>query len=261
MQKSLSIILIFISSTACVRASDKFSRSELNNNGAITDKKTYPNVVQIRNDRGNGSTSPSCTGVFMGDYVLTAAHCVLQNFYDKDFKTTRPVEQISLVINANDEAVRPIKIEVHPELKIEVNGLQMYPDLAKLYLPPKTWTRVTPARIAKLAPERGDGITVVGFGWSLLVSDVSNSKFRSGTNKVYKSDYKWILATGINQINPENRYTVPWHGDSGAPLFNSHNEVVGILSSKKKDYNSDYHYKYSYTNIVTPYIHNWISCR
>ncbi len=201
----------------------------------------------------------------MGTYVLTAAHCVLKNSASGDLKNTYAPDQFSLVLNGDDYEIEPIRFEIHPDIKVDPMGVVKYPDLAKLHLPAKSWTKVTPARIANKPPEQNDLINIVGFG-SLSYNKINwAGDFRSGKNKVATSDYKWIVTLGMLEENPKNNHTASFYGDSGAPLFNTNNEVIGILlASGKTDPRKPDLYGRNianiYTNIVTPKIRNWISC-
>ncbi len=205
----------------------------------------------------------------MGNYVLTAAHCVLKNPKSSSLETMAP-NSILLSVHGDPKEVSPTKIEIHPKWEpgtFDSEGQLpggAFPDLAKLYLPKRTWTRVTPARIASKTPSKDDIVTVVGYGLSSNdTADINKPiVFRSGENKILTTDYRYIVTRGLNYANPGNRHTMTFLGDSGGPLFNSSNEIIGVTSFGGPIPSWGVgHESNTYTNITSPFLRSWLTCR
>jgi hypothetical protein len=80
----------------------------------------------------------------------------------------------------------------------------------------------------------GETVTFLGFGWTDVRQSGSGGKLFEGTNKVAKvGDGKITLEKGAHwtENNESTDSNAPLPGDSGGPLFNSSDELIGITST------------------------------
>jgi V8-like Glu-specific endopeptidase len=144
-----------------------------------------------------------CTGSFVGpNTLLTASHCVgpTSRVFVKRYEATS------------------VKVIEHPDSTDEVES----DDLAIVMFTDNTATKWT--RLAAQAPKRGDEVQMIGYG-SCTTWDGADTGTRRcmGKNKISDVDGDMIRtarSTGV-AVSP---------GDSGGPMFNSDETIVGVAS-------------------------------
>lgn len=172
----------------------------------------------------------NCTGFLVGDrYLVTAGHCILPagivddevHPYCEGFSWYFDFHQDDSGL-ANTERVpanrlyrckRVIRAENKDELFDEANSKYPGADFAVIELDRPVDPELTPLKIARRPVKVGDEIFTIGHPLSLP------AKF-SGISRVVKNDPK---------RDYYEAYLDTFSGNSGGPVFNSRNEVVGIL--------------------------------
>ena len=164
-----------------------------------------------------GSSGPwLCTGVMISStQILTAAHCVTESHTD-------------ITVSGGVQGRAKLRA-LHPRyLSTPHEDAHRY-DLAVLDFDGESAAKVAPLSRAPVAV--GDTLTLTGAGDHEISSDGSpDGIIRLGPAIV------WVAGDGLLWIKTEIKTTdavTALHGDSGAPVFNGKNELVGIICSGK----------------------------
>jgi V8-like Glu-specific endopeptidase len=167
--------------------------------GQDTDQESLTWAVRMRIDGGS-----LCTGSFVGpNTLLTASHCVRagSKVFVKRYETTS------------------IKVIEHPESTDEVEPN----DLAIVMFADNTATKWT--RLSAQPPKRGDEVQMIGYG-SCTTWDGADTGTRRcmGKNKISSFSDDDMIRTARSAgvaVSP---------GDSGGPMFNGDETIVGVAS-------------------------------
>lgn len=179
-----------------------------------------------------------CSGVAVGDHwVLTAKHCA---------KGMR--------------SLGPLSTGVSPNLNISSTGkvhLNRHADFALVNTKEK-YTKCSP--IAAKSPKSGDRVSIVGFGGSHYHAKQATFDVKwDYTSDLYSdnsSKAKYFRA------NPVTGRSV--RGDSGGPVLNKNEEVVGIMShghAVPGTADDDPHMRFEnmgFPDITTPEVQTWL---
>ncbi len=198
--KSLAIIvLVSISGIVACQPRTQTSGNLRIIGGQDTDQESLIWAVRMRIDGGS-----LCTGSFVGpNTLLTASHCVRpgSKVFVKRYETTS------------------VKVIEHPKSTDDVEAN----DLAIVLFADNTATKWT--RLAAQAPKRGDEVQMIGYG-SCTTWDGADTGTRRcmGKNKISTTNDDDMIRTARSAgvaVSP---------GDSGGPMFNSDETIVGVAS-------------------------------
>ena len=91
-----------------------------------------------------------------------------------------------------------------------------------------------PVKIASQSPKAGDPVKLIGygFGWDDDIGYKIGIR-RSGTNHITRILPNYAYAIGL-QNSWNNKGASPNGGDSGSPLINDAEEILGVLSNEVK---------------------------
>ena len=190
-------------------------------------------LVQVTN--GVPEKHTYCTGGFITDrLLLTAAHCIFEGTEVAIVSESEPFK--GKVISSNNLYVNP-----EYEKKSNSNGPFVDPtadDIGFVIFPPDTAPAHMIIEIAPIPPKVGDGVQLVGWGANRQTgsNDIINKR-HYGRNKIAKIDDKngdKIVLVGITFTDgaPEDvNNASAGKGDSGGPLFNDKDQVIGVTSN------------------------------
>lgn len=200
----------------------------------------YPSVVglifRFSGYKDNFEFS-TCTGTFIReDVVLTAAHC---------FVPSREAKQIKLidVTVFGDERSRKTPLvstggAIHPDY----NG-QAESDLGLVFFPAASAPAV--AKLGSRPGKNGDKVHFVGMGVSRWeASWYSIGTKRIGTNVIGSADGMIAITNNFSSPYdvPEPGRSAYSNGDSGGPLFNDQEEIIGVNSMSLVQWTQDPRY-------------------
>jgi secreted trypsin-like serine protease len=186
-------------------------------------------IVLIVGSRGN-----SCTGVAVAqDVVLTGAHCVLPGWHykwvDFDARGTPTLHDIAA-------------IERHPNFNHQTYlKSRVTADVALLRLARPLPQKFAPANLAQAPkpPVVGDRLLVAGYGLTIPDDGKTGGKVRTAilavTGKPGTLQVRLVDPATGNVRAGLGACT----GDSGAPVFDGNNEVVGVVSWATAPHNED----------------------
>lgn len=173
---------------------------------------TYLQVVKIRGG--------SCTGILLDHRrVITAAHCVCKdgdcNYYS------------NIRIGLNDGTEIQAGFVAHPSYSYSTKNY----DVAMLQLVSDAPIDVAYEYplLASQAPEVGDAITIVGFGYSDCNS--SNEYISLGDRRIGTNDISGFRSSNLRFKSSATNGEVTMPGDSGGPSFvtrNGNRELAGL---------------------------------
>lgn len=191
------------------------------------ENKLLPKTVGV--DVGGGL----CTGVFISDNVLmTAGHCVVEGI--RGFTVVSKIEPFA--------SERPFSSQIVRHPSFPPGGLNYgsyFADVALAIFPNGTAPKEMIAKLATTPPRAGDHVRFAGYGQYTYKpgGNTDEGIRRYGENKV-----AWVDegANGIFKIEgipfadgrPGEDFdaaTAP--GDSGAPLYNDAEEIIGTVST------------------------------
>ena len=110
-------------------------------------------------------------------------------------------------------------------------------DIAFVVFPKSSFNKFAKAKISRDRPVAGSPVTLVGYGRTELNDPNSNLEFKrfSGQNTIASLD-KWSAsAIKIKTTAVQAKSVGAAPGDSGGPLINAANEVIGVVHSTTWD--------------------------
>ena len=234
--------------------------------GGVLDDKNFPATVGLLTLDSTGvSESGGCTGTFIrDDLLLTAGHCFIspdrssshdsvrvfdsfklsqedQSFFfnGRSYSLSKPIEGVDIA------SVLPTSssIFIHPDYLSD--GANIWADLAIVSFPKGTVPQSRVAKFADQAPKQGERISIIGYGMTQR-EDFGPPQRMSGTNtlvaidKMPKSDMDGVIFSDPRILNmfridggirprkqDEPMQANGNEGDSGGPIYNSKNEIIG----------------------------------
>ena len=206
----------------------KSSAARVVNGQPVIDKAEYPFVVDLSTHDRAVSSTRFCTGTLVDDYViLTAAHCVLNDGYEKPVFAT--VGRIELSDNHTDnehtQTFRTVASIVHPEYR----GIGSPNDVAVMLLDGKCdLPKVT---LATQSPGKAQEAWVVGYGIQKLGTvqgrpvEVLSGRLQKTALKIMEPDFcsdeslGFKTAPGMLCTAGVKEGSSACRGDSGGGLF------------------------------------------
>ena len=207
----LAMIFIVTGSISC-RPRVKANSDVKVTNGIKTDKLPAVTCLNV----GFGC----CTGVFINETtMLTAGHCLGENSAD----------EYTLSVNGTAPTEKHYVASAYPK-PWESPGQ----DLAILKFPP-TVTRSLGISsflpISQTAPRPGDPVTLIGFGKTDHSDNRTKGVKHYGSNNISAiEDWKIYLRGVSGPTNTPGINVVADSGDSGGPLLNASDEIIGVAS-------------------------------
>lgn len=200
-----------------------------------------PNIALLPDNK------PTCTGTFITDRLLmTAAHCVIQFKKEQESIGATGVRIYSdaaafkgKIINSSQYSLHPEYEKANPNLDASGDKLEAiaYLDVGFVIFPAGTAPANMIAKLSEQAPKVGDKVQLVGWGQNFKFAGFEDGKRNYGRNSIQKIDagrQDYILIKGVLQSdgnNPEDlESAVAGVGDSGGPLYNDKDEVIGVTS-------------------------------
>ena len=182
--------------------------------------------------------------------ILTAAHCLTGVDPSKDR------------LNIYQFALRKFTVRIHPSYVPYQN------DLAIIEVPLQEdrdkLKGIKPLKLAKSPAEIGDSVTLIGYGeghkyykGEALVHDNAGVK-NKGFNVVAGFDNGRIVLKGLSYdvlkiYGSKEIVSVALPGDSGSPLLNSNDEIIGVDSTGSIEYISESEQVYNHQNASSFY--------
>jgi hypothetical protein len=158
------------------------------------------------------------------DILLTAAHCIVK----------KGTQQARLIKTAGSHSREMIAYRIHPDYFTENQT-----DLALIALE-KSKNNPPHAPLSPKAPGSGEQVRVIGFGGNQYTEEkgviLGRGVKRFGFNSIAYSDPKYLYSKGYRHgmapgsSRPTGVSSALAHGDSGGPMVNSQNEIVGVAS-------------------------------
>lgn len=179
----------------------------------------------------NGRFNVHCTGVaWQANTLLTSAHCIDQKEHSKiSVKVTD--------LYGKKKSYKPTQIRIHPEFNPE-KTFSKY-DLALLTFDESIFSFQAEFIGSDYMSRKGDEVTVIGFGGNQYVLDEEEIAFRgrgikrSGQNSIMLAwpDGRFLLKGSVFKETGLGIFeeAVSADGDSGAPVFNTQGQVIGII--------------------------------
>lgn len=206
-----------------------------------------PRVKKVLLYSKSGDFIDRCTGVFISQTtLLTAAHCVSNRQFGADGRVGKVILE--------DTNETSLKFTPHPQYVMPTgligffqNGLDVAKasnseyDLAVIEFPARERSLTKIGRKG----QAGDTVTVIGYGDTEQVTTAVRAKYknmepqqrekymrqtfnlRSALTKIERYDQRGYL-----HLIPasKNQGSFPAFGDSGGPLLNDKNEIIGVAS-------------------------------
>ena len=217
----LLLPLLLLSLTICCSSAKE---SHLDISGGTPNETVLPTSVGLLIDH---STLGQiwCTGAFVrDDLLLTASHCI-------DGAT-----RVTVISQSEAFQGRPVStlFRLHPEAGLNPAGNQIrwdymtYSDVGFAIFPRGTAPADLIAQLASRKPQPGDSVQIVGYGFNRrLQGEAGKSGIRRfGTNTIHS-----LQGDDENIILRPTTGATGSQGDSGGPIYNSDQEIIGILST------------------------------
>ncbi len=233
-------LVIFASLFACTPKKTESSLKVVN--GRPLSETEFPSVVKISIDLGKG-TRATCTSSVISDTVMiTAAHClVLDNGL--------PADSATAVLNGGKRVPGGV-IHLHPEYDNKSAGN----DIAFAKFPAGTFKDYKPVLLSSKIPTKGDEIKIIGFGKNDHFDGASGGTKRIGFS-VVESVNKTVNFRGLAKPSDQSgKDAINSQGDSGGPMLDAKDEIVGISSTVDSIDAGDGRRSGHYTSIHHPVI-------
>ncbi len=201
-------------------------------NGILSKPHEFKAVQLLITDQGN------CSGTFISDSkFLTAAHCL------KDVKEVKVGEpRLGSPLFGNKVIAKAESWVIHPLFKTDADSPY---DLAIVTFPKGT-SPLGGVKIRKEGVALAEGVMIVGFGNSVVDREAPNREMlqygngfkRYGTNKIESKEGGLLRFLGVlsekeaekKNLKPGQR-VLSAEGDSGGPMLNAKDEIVGVSSA------------------------------
>ena len=230
--------------------------------GGIENYTIHPSVVGLYLAMG-AQINTVCTGtVVRHDLVVTAAHCLKGKKFDRVFAFDKGSD------TDDPSKVLPTSIGTvtFPDYDPEEKGLIMNKDVGFVVFGPHALDKYPVASFASKEAVEDQEVSVVGYGQIVYDDRSSNAdqKRYAGRNRIVKiyTEYGGVIVLATTTI--ANGEAGLGSGDSGGPLLNNKDEILGIaqsnalklpdtpLKSNNDAISADNPLKSAYTNIFNP---------
>lgn len=219
-------------STFACKSTNKLDSQLDVTNGILSQNNEYKAVMLLMTDSGK------CSGVFVNDHqYLTAAHCVRDA---KEVKVGEP--RLGAPLFGNKVLATAESWVIHPQFKSDADSRY---DLAIVRFPKGT-SMLGKITINTQGVQLAQQIVIVGYGNSAIERQVQDGQTvqygqgfkRYGTNKIEDKSGGLLRFLGVlSEKDAERRNfkagqkVLSAEGDSGGPMLNANNEIVGISSA------------------------------
>lgn len=265
--KSLALFVAVFSLTSSCK--HRASGSGAKVIGGIENYDIHPSVIGLYMAVGDQINSV-CTGtVVRHDLVVTAAHCLKGKKFDHVFAFDKASD------TDDPSKVLPTSIGtvIFPDYDPDEKGLIMNKDVAFVVFRPHALDKYPVASFASKEAVEGQEVSVVGYGHIVYDDRSSNpdQKRYAGRNRIMNvyTEYGSVIVLATTTI--ANGEAGLGSGDSGGPLLNNKDEILGIaqsnslklpdtpLKSNNDVITGDNPLKSAYTNIFNPGIAAFIA--
>lgn len=210
-------LMIFAALVSCTPKTTDSSTKVVN--GRPLSASEFPSVIRVSVELGDGANA-TCTASIISDSVLvTAAHCLV-------LRSGLPAGSASAVL-ADGKKIDGGIIHLHPEYydKTPAN------DIAFAKFPDGTFKEYKPMVLSKKIPQKGDAIKIIGFGKNDHFDGNSGGTKRIGFSTV-ESVNRSVNFRGLASPSDQSGRDAPNpQGDSGGPMVDAEDEIVGISST------------------------------
>lgn len=201
--------------------------------GQAAEANDYPSVIKMTVDPGTGTTPARiCTGVIISHRtVLAAAHCIKQKTVTQNVYHFIEIEAGATRSKVATKASYAYTYK-EPLGKDSIPDNHVALDLAVMDFGQNAFNLPVYPKISALPPQKGESVTLVGFGATSFSQAETVGTLNFGTNIISEANPSLGYIKVSGQVNakgiPSGALAAP--GDSGGPLFNAAGELVGIGS-------------------------------
>ena len=188
-------------------------------NGRPLSDSEYPSVVRVSIELGAG-VNATCTASIISDSVLiTASHCLV-------LRNGLPAASATAVLSEGKKIDGGV-VHLHPEY----NDKTAANDIAFAKFPDGTFKNYKPMTLSKKIPQNGDAIKIIGFGKNNHFDESSGGTKRIGFSNV-ESVNDAVNFRGLARPSDQSgRDAINSQGDSGGPMVDADDEIIGISST------------------------------
>jgi hypothetical protein len=223
------------------------------NNGEPVSKGSFQSIVKIL------INEEICTGVHVRNFILTAAHC-FEKSSQMEKKEFYSLDQVKVIPFGHEAPISTLNLKISGHHEKEEDSIHL--DLAKIYLT-DSGSNIFPASEVGPTPSLGDKVVFAGFGRTFPLDSVEFfgseddiGTLHHGSNQIIFKDEKYLKIKGPIVLHSKPGETITYPGDSGAPLFNTQGQIVGILKGGYTEGNIKYSF---FTNIHSGQSHKFIN--